>query len=314
MHRYCSPGTVWTWINTGEWCPCFGWKWLWEPASDSPTVNITRLEQINTNKKRGTSFLLAFTAFTAVVLCSIEMLHPPVFYWVVYAGLFCPLFSIKMLQLLYYMNMVLFFFGMGSVFWDSWNYGVILVPNMYPGLSPCLCGVIWLLIRWRGGRANDSSKFVWNVRPNVKSTWSAAWPLLMNYEYHWPEYKYVNAGRKNAYPPAYCFRFLLGTALYCTCLKKILKTNIFPWIVVCDNPGRLKPYFYINKDQRQTCHSITNDMMCHGSKACSGLWILRQWRYLGLGLKVIILGDLWALHEQHGLLINSSKTKPTVVR
>lgn len=43
------------------------------------------------------------------------------------------------------------------------------------------------LMRWRVARANDRHEHGWNVRPNVKSTWSSAWPMLMNYEYSPPE-------------------------------------------------------------------------------------------------------------------------------
>lgn len=48
--------------------------------------------------------------------------------------------------------------------------------------------LVWLtLMRWRVARANDGHEHGWNVKPNVKSTWSSAWPMLMNYEYSSPE-------------------------------------------------------------------------------------------------------------------------------
>lgn len=48
--------------------------------------------------------------------------------------------------------------------------------------------LVWLtLMRWRVARANDRHEHGWNVRPNVKSTWSSAWPMSMNYEYSPPE-------------------------------------------------------------------------------------------------------------------------------
>lgn len=57
---------------------------------------------------------------------------------------------------------------------------------------------MWLtLMRWRVARANDRREHGWNVRPNVKSTWSSAWPMLMNYEYSPPEWWFRKADRRS---------------------------------------------------------------------------------------------------------------------
>lgn len=137
------------------WCPCFGRKWLWEAQQypqQSISSNITPLE--------------------STLWCC---------YW---------------LKCVIFLPPTSFLLGMFWMMADdtdlspyrTWGWTFFSIPfsNSLSSFFPS--SLEWLtLMRWRVVRANDRRELGWNVRPNVKSTWSSAWPMLMNYEYSPPE-------------------------------------------------------------------------------------------------------------------------------